>query len=257
MTCRGVSRRTGKEAGRGKGRSVRARTPHRQSVAWRGHHALVLGKHLRSGDGLRASAHRTTCPLILPLRASLTVGFTVMSTHFRVTYATLSADNEELHAAYSGGLRLAKSWLGSVVSPMVSGKPRTGGPLFTVTSPGDVSLALCQVHEATAADVADAVAAAGAAAPRWARTPWAERRHRAPRRRRPDQRAVQRARRADEPGGRQEPARGARRRRGGRRPHPLLLPAGRGPRRLRRADGLAAPTPNGTSACCARSGYGR
>jgi len=98
-----------------------------------------------------------------------------MSTHFRVTYATLSADNEELHAAYAGGLRLAKSWLGSVVSPMVSGKPRTGGPLFTVTSPGDVSLALCQVHAATPADVADAVAAASAAAPRWARTPWTER----------------------------------------------------------------------------------
>src|SRR3984957_7846875 len=98
-----------------------------------------------------------------------------MSTHFRVTYATLSADNEELHAAYEDGLRLAKSWLGSVVSPMVSGKPRTDGPLFTVTSPGDVSLALCQVHEATPADVADAVAAAQAAAPRWARTPWTER----------------------------------------------------------------------------------
>ena len=35
-----------------------------------------------------------------------------MSTHFRVTYATLSADNEELHAAYEDGLRLATSWLG-------------------------------------------------------------------------------------------------------------------------------------------------
>jgi 1-pyrroline-5-carboxylate dehydrogenase len=98
-----------------------------------------------------------------------------MSTHFRVTYATLSADNEELHAAYEDGLRLAKSWLGSVVSPVISGKARSGGPLFTVTSPGDVSLALCQVHAATTDDVADAVAAAGAAAPRWARTPWAER----------------------------------------------------------------------------------
>ena len=32
-----------------------------------------------------------------------------MSTHFRVTYATLSAANEELPAASSGGLRLAKS----------------------------------------------------------------------------------------------------------------------------------------------------
>jgi 1-pyrroline-5-carboxylate dehydrogenase len=98
-----------------------------------------------------------------------------MSTHFRVTYATLSADNEELHAAYEDGLRLATSWLGSVVSPMVSGKPRTGGPLFTVTSPGDVSLALGQVHAATPSDVADAVVAARAAAPRWARTPWTER----------------------------------------------------------------------------------
>lgn len=98
-----------------------------------------------------------------------------MSTHFRVTYATLSADNEELHAAYDAGLRLATSWLGSTVSGSVSGKPRSGGPLFTVTSPGDVSLTLCRVHAATPGDVADAVGAAAAAAARWARTPWAER----------------------------------------------------------------------------------
>jgi 1-pyrroline-5-carboxylate dehydrogenase len=31
---------------------------------------------------------------------------------FRVTYATLSADNEELHAAYEQGVRTARSWLG-------------------------------------------------------------------------------------------------------------------------------------------------
>ena len=36
-----------------------------------------------------------------------------MSTHFRVTYATLSADNEQLHTAYEDGLRLATSWLGA------------------------------------------------------------------------------------------------------------------------------------------------
>ncbi len=28
-----------------------------------------------------------------------------MSTHFRVTYATLSADNEDLHTAYEEGLQ--------------------------------------------------------------------------------------------------------------------------------------------------------
>ncbi len=98
-----------------------------------------------------------------------------MSTHFRVTYATLSADNEQLHTAYEDGLRLATSWLGATIHGYVSGKPRTGGPLFPVTSPGDVSLLLCRAHAATQADVEDAVAAAASAAGRWARTPWRER----------------------------------------------------------------------------------
>jgi len=98
-----------------------------------------------------------------------------MSTHFRVTYATLSADNEELHAAYEAGLRLASSWLGADISGYVSGQPRSGGPVFTVTSPGDRSLTLGRVHSATHADVEDAVRAASAAAGRWARTPWPER----------------------------------------------------------------------------------
>ncbi len=98
-----------------------------------------------------------------------------MSTHFRVTYATLSADNEELHAAYEAGLRLASSWLGADISGYVSGKPRGGGELFTVTSPGNRSLTLCRVHAATPADVEDAVRAAAGAAGRWARTPWPER----------------------------------------------------------------------------------
>jgi 1-pyrroline-5-carboxylate dehydrogenase len=98
-----------------------------------------------------------------------------MSTHFRVTYATLTADNEALHAAYEAGLRLATSWLPATITGYVSGQPRTSGPLFTLTSPGDASLTLGQVHSATAGDLADAVRAAAAAAPRWARTPWPDR----------------------------------------------------------------------------------
>ena len=98
-----------------------------------------------------------------------------MSTHFRVTYATLSADNEELHAAYDEGLRLATSWLGAVIPGYVSGQPRASGALFTLTSPGDLSLTLCRVHAATRGDVDDAVRAASDAAGRWARTPWPER----------------------------------------------------------------------------------
>jgi 1-pyrroline-5-carboxylate dehydrogenase len=98
-----------------------------------------------------------------------------MSTHFRVTYATLSADNEELHAAYEVGLRLASSWLGADIPVYVSGQPRTDGPQFTVTSPGNLSLTLGRVHSATPADVEDAVRAASGAAGRWARTPWPQR----------------------------------------------------------------------------------
>jgi 1-pyrroline-5-carboxylate dehydrogenase len=98
-----------------------------------------------------------------------------MSTHFRVTYATLSADNEQLQQAYEAGLQLATSWLGATISGYVSGKPRTSGPLFTLTSPGNAAVTLCSVHTASSLDVDDAVRAAAAAAPRWARTPWPER----------------------------------------------------------------------------------
>ena len=36
-----------------------------------------------------------------------------MPEHFRVTYATLSADNEDLQAAYDEGIRVARSWFGA------------------------------------------------------------------------------------------------------------------------------------------------
>lgn len=97
-----------------------------------------------------------------------------MSQRFRVTYATLSADNEELHAAYDEGLRLARSWFGETIPACVNGEPRTDGPTFDVISPVDQSV-LCHVHEATKTDIDDAVAAAAAAAPAWAATPWQDR----------------------------------------------------------------------------------
>jgi 1-pyrroline-5-carboxylate dehydrogenase len=97
-----------------------------------------------------------------------------MPQRFRVTYATLSADNEDLHAAYDEGLALARSWFGETIPAYVSGEPRTDGPIFEVLSPVDQTV-LCHVHEATKADIDDAVAAASAAAPSWAATPWQQR----------------------------------------------------------------------------------
>jgi len=97
-----------------------------------------------------------------------------MPEHFRVTYATLSADNEDLHAAYDEGAREARSWIGQTLPAYVSGQPRTDGATFEVVSPADQAV-LCRVHEATRADIEDAVAAAASAAPAWADTPWQER----------------------------------------------------------------------------------
>ena len=94
---------------------------------------------------------------------------------FRVTYATLSADNEELHAAYEEGVRTAKAWLGQTIPVVVDGQPRTDGETFTLTSPNDAKLELATVHEATGRDVDDAVTAAQAAFPAWSGLPWQDR----------------------------------------------------------------------------------
>ncbi|HEV7654702.1 MAG TPA: aldehyde dehydrogenase family protein [Mycobacteriales bacterium] len=96
-----------------------------------------------------------------------------MGSRIRVTYATLSADNEDLHAAFEEGLQVARSWLGATIPTRVGTEERTDGPTFDVTSPGDLSVRLCTAHEATTADVEDAVAAAKASS--WPHTPWTER----------------------------------------------------------------------------------
>ena len=94
---------------------------------------------------------------------------------FRVTYATLSADNDELHAAYEEGVRTARSWLGGTFGVYVDGQARRDGPTFTLTSPNDAHLELGSFHAATERDVDDAVTAAKAAFPAWSGTPWRER----------------------------------------------------------------------------------
>ncbi|HEY2700111.1 MAG TPA: aldehyde dehydrogenase family protein [Pseudonocardiaceae bacterium] len=93
----------------------------------------------------------------------------------RVTYATLSSDNEDLHTGYEAGVRTAESWLGVTLAGRVNGKPRTDGDTFDVVNPSNNTIRLCTVYSATQSDVDDAVAAAAEAAPRWAATPWQER----------------------------------------------------------------------------------
>jgi 1-pyrroline-5-carboxylate dehydrogenase len=94
---------------------------------------------------------------------------------FRVTYATLSADNEELHAAYEAGVETARGWLGRTVPVAIDGQERPSGPTFELASPNDLGLKLATVREATEQEVDEAVGAAARSAPAWAATPWQER----------------------------------------------------------------------------------
>src|ERR1700712_554049 len=95
---------------------------------------------------------------------------------FRVTYATLSADNEEMHAAYDRGIEIARSWLGEQHSFTVDGEHRDGdGTFFEERSPSDHDLVIGKFANATVEDVNDAVAAARRGAQSWAATPWQER----------------------------------------------------------------------------------
>ena len=82
-----------------------------------------------------------------------------MGSRIRVTYATLSADNEDLHTAYEEGLQIARSWFGTTHPGLGSGTAeRTSGATFDVPARATSPSVLCRVHAATAADVDDAVA---------------------------------------------------------------------------------------------------
>ncbi|SDE44672.1 aldehyde dehydrogenase family protein [Auraticoccus monumenti] len=95
-----------------------------------------------------------------------------MTTSFRVTYATLSADNEELHTAYETGAARVREQLGFDVAAPGDDE---AGEAVEVRSPADPSVVVCRVRPASPAAVDRAVAAAKAAFPAWAATPWQER----------------------------------------------------------------------------------
>jgi len=94
---------------------------------------------------------------------------------FRVTYATMSADNEELHRAYEQGIETAKSWLGQKHPFFVNGEERWGEATDEERSPIDNDVVIGHFGRATRQDAKDAIAAAKAFAPTWAATPWKER----------------------------------------------------------------------------------
>ncbi len=93
----------------------------------------------------------------------------------KITYATLRNDNEELHDQFERGIEKARSELGRHYPNFVNGQPRHGEGEFEDRSPIDHEHVLGYFAKGTRQDVKDAIAAARAAAPGWAATPWQER----------------------------------------------------------------------------------
>ena len=98
-----------------------------------------------------------------------------MSTKFRITYATMSADNEELQQAYDEAAERMKGELGKDYPVIVNGEERWREDKYIEPSPIDHDVVIGRFSQATAEDVEDAVAAAKAFSLEWDRMGWKER----------------------------------------------------------------------------------
>jgi len=94
---------------------------------------------------------------------------------FKVTYATISSNNEEMTKRYEEGIEKARSWLGKDYAFYVNGQERNGTERAEERSPIDNDIIIGHFAQATKEDARDAVAAAKEAYPAWSQKPWQER----------------------------------------------------------------------------------
>ncbi len=93
----------------------------------------------------------------------------------KITYATLKADNEELHAEFDKALAKVSAGFGQTHPQFIGAEKRLGRETFESRSPIDTDLVLGRFQRGTREDSRDAIAAARAAYPGWSGTPWQER----------------------------------------------------------------------------------
>jgi 1-pyrroline-5-carboxylate dehydrogenase len=93
----------------------------------------------------------------------------------KITYATLKADNEDLHTGFEEAVKRVRAGFGSHYRQYIAGAWRDSEVTFDVRSPIDTDLLLGTCALGTTTDVDAAVAAARAAQPAWAAVPWQER----------------------------------------------------------------------------------
>ena len=98
-----------------------------------------------------------------------------MAQKFRITYATLSADNEDLQRSYDEAAERVKAELGKGYPVIVNGEERWREDRYVEPSPIDETLVIGSFSQATAEDVDDAVRAAKEFSLEWDRMGWQER----------------------------------------------------------------------------------
>ncbi|MDP9244747.1 MAG: aldehyde dehydrogenase family protein, partial [Chloroflexota bacterium] len=93
----------------------------------------------------------------------------------KITYATLSAQNEELQSAFDAALEKGRAELGRSYPMLIGDEERRGSDEFEDHSPIDRSIVVSRFPVGTRQDVRDAVAAAQAAYPAWRDLGWRKR----------------------------------------------------------------------------------
>lgn len=94
----------------------------------------------------------------------------------KITYATMSADNEEMNAAYQAALVAVRPRLGQLHGVIVDGEERLEREVYEEVSPIDSGIVVGRYAQADAGDVDDAVAAAKAFTEKWEGWGWQARR---------------------------------------------------------------------------------
>jgi len=93
----------------------------------------------------------------------------------KITYSTLSADNEELQSAFEAALERARSDLGKTYPMIIGAEERLADETFDDRSPIDREIVVARFPVGGRQDVRDAIAAARDAYPAWRDTPWRDR----------------------------------------------------------------------------------